>query len=67
MVQFYLKMVTRVIFLDVDGVLHPLNPKGHPLHAEFGALLRRADQESEHEDDLGVGNENNLCAHLRPT
>jgi hypothetical protein len=34
-----------VIFLDVDGVCHPLKPSGHPLHASMDALTARTDAE----------------------
>ena len=35
-----------VLFLDVDGVLHPLGPTGAPLLASSEALLQRADDEA---------------------
>ena len=35
-----------VLFLDVDGVLHPLGPTGAPLLATSEALLQRADDEA---------------------
>eukprot|EP00036_Acanthoecidae_sp_10tr_P016641 CAMPEP_0206297888 /NCGR_PEP_ID=MMETSP0106_2-20121207/6406_1 /ASSEMBLY_ACC=CAM_ASM_000206 /TAXON_ID=81532 /ORGANISM="Acanthoeca-like sp., Strain 10tr" /LENGTH=187 /DNA_ID=CAMNT_0053728571 /DNA_START=123 /DNA_END=686 /DNA_ORIENTATION=- len=41
----------RVVFLDVDGVLHPLNAKGHPANASLDALVARADAEATHSDD----------------
>ena len=33
------------IFLDVDGVLHPLTPKGHPVGADIIDLCDRSDEE----------------------
>ena len=38
-------MPTRgpLIFLDVDGVLHPLSERGFPLHADMQAILDRRD------------------------
>ena len=46
----------RVVVLDVDGVLHPLNEKGLPLHAALEDLYARADEDhsaadGEEEDD----------------
>ena len=35
-----------ILFLDVDGVLHPLGPTGAPLLASSEALLQRADDEA---------------------
>ena len=32
-----------VIFLDVDGVLHPLNERGFPLEADYDELMERGD------------------------
>lgn len=46
-------MVERVIFLDVDGVLHPLSLKGHPLNASLDDLIARSDTESAHANDTG--------------
>jgi hypothetical protein len=37
--------VPAVIFLDVDGVLHPLSPNHLPLHADPADLSARADEE----------------------
>jgi len=37
--------VMPVIFLDVDGVCHPLRPSGHALHASMEALTARAEAE----------------------
>ena len=39
-------MQAPVLFLDVDGVLHPLGPTGAPLLASSEALLQRADDEA---------------------
>lgn len=36
---------SRVVFLDVDGVLHPLGPNHLPLHADLEDLSARADEE----------------------
>lgn len=43
----------RVVVLDVDGVLHPLNEKGLPLHAALEDLHARADEDrgADEEDD----------------
>jgi hypothetical protein len=46
-------MVDRVIFLDVDGVLHPLSLKGHPLNASLDDMIARSDTESAHANDTG--------------
>ena len=40
-----------VIFLDVDGVCHPLAPTGHALLADMKALTQRADEELDLPDD----------------
>eukprot|EP00614_Pseudopedinella_elastica_P017427 CAMPEP_0172654222 /NCGR_PEP_ID=MMETSP1068-20121228/244221_1 /TAXON_ID=35684 /ORGANISM="Pseudopedinella elastica, Strain CCMP716" /LENGTH=566 /DNA_ID=CAMNT_0013468663 /DNA_START=507 /DNA_END=2207 /DNA_ORIENTATION=+ len=40
----------RVIFLDVDGVLHPLGPDSLPLEADRAAVLARADWEPQGEE-----------------
>ena len=36
---------STVIFLDVDGVLHPLGPNHLPLHSSLSDLTSRADEE----------------------
>lgn len=33
------------IVLDVDGVLHPLRPSGHPLHASMESIIARNERE----------------------
>lgn len=45
---------TPIIFLDVDGVLHPLDEKHFPVGAEVADLVSRADEDAEDVDDLGV-------------
>jgi hypothetical protein len=40
-----------VIFLDVDGVCHPLAPSGHALFADMKALTLRAEQELDLPED----------------
>lgn len=40
-----------IVVLDVDGVLHPLRPSGHPLHASIDDLTRRADADLELDPD----------------
>ena len=42
---------SATIFLDVDGVCHPLKPSGHPLHASIDDLTARTDAELELPDD----------------
>ena len=41
----------RVVFLDVDGVLHPLSPKGLPDGATLAELVTRQDREDAHAAD----------------
>ena len=43
----------RVVVLDVDGVLHPLNEKGLPLHAALEDLYARADEDHTEEEEEG--------------
>ena len=40
-----------VIFLDVDGVCHPLKPSGHPLYASMDDLTARTEAEIDLPDD----------------
>ena len=40
-----------LVFLDVDGVCHPLKSNGLPLHASLEALTRRTDDDLELSDD----------------
>lgn len=44
-------MPRPVLFLDVDGVLHPLTPSGHAKLASLEALCARADAEADLPDD----------------
>ena len=36
-------MATAVVFLDVDGVMHPLGANYLPLHATHASLVDRAE------------------------
>ena len=40
--------LTPLIFLDVDGVLHPLTPKHMPAEANYGDWLQRGDEAPRH-------------------
>jgi len=40
-----------VIFLDVDGVCHPVKPSGHALYASMDALVARCEAEAELPED----------------
>jgi hypothetical protein len=42
----YCIKLMKVIFLDVDGVLHPLTPHGRPVGCDMSELCARADSES---------------------
>jgi hypothetical protein len=44
-----------ILFLDVDGVLHPLNEKSLPSLATLEALSARADDDIADADDTGTG------------
>ena len=46
-----------IIVLDIDGVLHPLRPSGHALHAKMEDLTARcdADLELSDSDETAVG------------
>jgi hypothetical protein len=48
----------RLVFLDVDGVLHPLSERGLPAEADVDDLVRRADEE----DALPAGAPLRVCA-----
>jgi hypothetical protein len=43
-----------IIFLDVDGVLHPLNEKHFPVGADVEDLVERADEDGKDTEDMGV-------------
>ena len=43
-----------LIFLDVDGVLHPLNAKHFPVGSDVADLVRRSDEDSADDKDEGV-------------
>jgi hypothetical protein len=47
--------VCPVILLDIDGVVHPLAPSGHPLHASMDDLSARCDADLEMDEEEGVG------------
>jgi hypothetical protein len=44
-------LVGNVIFLDVDGVLHPLDGRAYPAGCRFDELVARGEEEMKHEVD----------------
>eukprot|EP00520_Triparma_pacifica_P010943 CAMPEP_0118639140 /NCGR_PEP_ID=MMETSP0785-20121206/4066_1 /TAXON_ID=91992 /ORGANISM="Bolidomonas pacifica, Strain CCMP 1866" /LENGTH=216 /DNA_ID=CAMNT_0006530451 /DNA_START=78 /DNA_END=725 /DNA_ORIENTATION=+ len=47
-------ITTPLIFLDVDGVLHPLTEKHFPVGADVSDLVDRADEDSADVEDVGT-------------